>query len=44
MTRDYLDLKLGEMEARLRAAMSQSLFVQGLAIIGLTVGLVKLLK
>ena len=54
VTRDYLDLRLSEFEARLdakidtkiaelRATVYQAMFVQGLAIVGLTVSLVKLL-
>jgi len=54
VTRDYLDLRLGEFAARIdaktdtkldemRASIYQAMFVQGLAIVGLTVSLVKLL-
>jgi hypothetical protein len=50
VTRDYLDLRLGEFEARMntklaemRPSIYQAMFVQGLAIVGLTVSLVKLL-
>ena len=39
VTRDYLDSKLHE----LRASIYQAMFMQGLAVVGLTVSLVKLL-
>jgi hypothetical protein len=44
VTRDCLDQRLTALEERLRATMYQAMFVPGLAIIGLTAGLVKFLK
>jgi hypothetical protein len=40
---DDLDAKLDRIFADFKAAMYQAMFVQGLAIVGLTVSLVKLL-